>query len=55
MMFPNPMPEMPPEIMDAAMTNPDAFAEAMGSGMEPFRMQWVIAAIWVPHLKPWAM
>ena len=37
MMFPNPMPEMPQEMVDAMGADPGAFAEAMGSGMEAFQ------------------
>ena len=33
-MFPMPMPEMPQEFVDLAASNPEGFAEAMGSGME---------------------
>ena len=36
-MFPNPMPEMPQEMVDAMGADPGAFAEAMGSGMEAFQ------------------
>ena len=37
MMFPNPMPEMPQEIMDAMGADPGGFAEALGQGMEAFQ------------------
>ena len=37
MMFPNPMPEMPQEMVDAVGADPGAFAEAMGQGMEAFQ------------------
>jgi hypothetical protein len=33
-MYMNPMPEMPQEFIDLAASNPEGFAEAMGSGME---------------------
>ena len=35
-MFPINMPQMPPEVLDAVMANPQGFADAMGSGMEAF-------------------
>ena len=37
MMFPMPMPPMPPEIMDAAAANPAGFADALATGMEAFQ------------------
>jgi len=37
MMFPAPMPPMPPEIMDAAAADPAGFADAMATGMEAFQ------------------
>ena len=37
MMFPNPMPDMPQEIIDAVAADPGAFATALGEGMEAFQ------------------
>ncbi|MBB55294.1 MAG: hypothetical protein CMF67_13065 [Magnetovibrio sp.] len=37
MMFPMPMPPMPPEIMDAAAANPEGFADCLATGMEAFQ------------------
>ena len=37
MMFPAPMPPMPPEIMDAAAADPAGFADALATGMEAFQ------------------
>ena len=37
MMFPTPMPPMPPEIMDAAAADPAGFADALATGMEAFQ------------------
>ncbi len=37
MMFPMPMPPMPPEIMDAAAADPAGFADALATGMEAFQ------------------
>ena len=33
-MFPMPMPQMPPEVIDMVGANPEGFADAMGTGME---------------------
>ena len=33
-MFPIPMPQMPPEVIDMVGANPEGFADAMGTGME---------------------
>ena len=33
-MFPMPMPQMPPEVIDMVSANPEGFADAMGTGME---------------------